>query len=165
MDLWELEKIQTERLQKLMGYVLKNSPFYRDKLKSIGAEDIKTIGNISQLPFTKISGRSDDMLIVKGINVFPSQVEHVLLSIHGTTPNYQIVVDRNSSYQDSIEIIVEIDEKMFSDQLSDLTSLEKKIIADMTAVLSITPIIKLVSPNSIQRSEGKAVRVIDKRKI
>jgi phenylacetate-CoA ligase len=114
---------------------------------------------------SKVQGRSDDMLIVKGINVFPSQVEHVLLTVNGITPNYQIVVDRNSSYQDSIEIIVEIEEKMFSDQLGDLTTLESKIMREMTAVLSITPKLRLVSPNTLQRSEGKAVRVIDKRKI
>jgi phenylacetate-CoA ligase len=114
---------------------------------------------------SKIQGRSDDMLIVKGINVFPSQIEHVLLNVNGTTPNYQVVVDRNSSYQDSIEIVVEIEEKMFSDQLGDLTALESKIMREMTAVLSITPKLRLVSPNTLQRSEGKAVRVIDKRKI
>lgn len=114
---------------------------------------------------SKVKGRSDDMLIVKGINVFPSQVEHVLLNVGGVTPNYQIIVDRGLNYLDTLEILVELNEKQFSDQISDLTALEKKLTEEMVAVLSIKPEIKLVNPNSIVRSEGKAVRVIDKRKI
>ncbi|MCL2473482.1 MAG: phenylacetate--CoA ligase [Alphaproteobacteria bacterium] len=114
---------------------------------------------------SKISGRSDDMLVVRGINIFPSQIEHVLLNAAGAAPHYQIIVNRNSIYQDSIDILVEIEEQMFSDQMKEMEQLEAKIVKEMTAVLNITPKLKLVSPKTLPRSEGKAVRVIDNRKI
>jgi len=112
---------------------------------------------------SKISGRTDDMIIVRGINVFPSQIEHVLLSIEGTQPHYQIIVDRKAGYLDELEILVEVEEKIFSDELRKLRWLEEKIIKELESVLGIKAKVKLVEPKTIERSEGKAKRVVDRR--
>jgi phenylacetate-CoA ligase len=114
---------------------------------------------------SKIQGRTDDMIIVRGINVFPSQIEHVLLSINGTEPHYQLIIDRQAGQLDSVEILVEVDEKLFSDEMKKLRSLEERIKKEMNAVLSINAKVTLVEPKTIERSEGKAKRVIDKRTI
>ena len=111
----------------------------------------------------KPMGRSDDMLIIRGVNVFPSQIETVLLK-EGYAPNYQIVVDRMNN-TDTFDILVEMDEEVFGDTVSAITSKEKTLQAAMRAMLGINPAIHLVAPHSIQRSEGKAVRVIDKRSL
>lgn len=113
---------------------------------------------------TKPMGRSDDMLIIKGVNVFPSQIESVLLNISKATPNYQIIVDRVGT-TDTFEILVEISDDMFSDTVKTIEELAKKISDDIHSILGIRAKIKLVEPKSIPRSEGKAVRVIDKRKL
>lgn len=112
---------------------------------------------------SKISGRTDDMIIVRGINVFPSQIEHVLLGIEGTQPHYQIVVDRKAGYLDELEILVEVEEKIFSDELKQLRWLEDKITKEIESILGIKAKIRLVEPKTIERSEGKAKRVVDKR--
>ena len=112
----------------------------------------------------KPMGRSDDMLIIKGVNVFPSQIESVLLKMSNATPNYQIVVDRVVT-TDTFEILVEISDDMFSDTVKTFEELQKKISGDIQSVLGIRAKIKLVEPKSIPRSEGKAVRVIDRRKL
>ncbi len=112
----------------------------------------------------KPMGRSDDMLIIKGVNVFPSQIETVLLKDFNATPNYQIVVDRMGT-TDTFEIKVELSNDMFSDTIKDVAALEKKLSADIVQILGIKAKITLVEPKSIPRSEGKAVRVIDKRKL
>ena len=112
----------------------------------------------------KIKGRSDDMLIIKGVNVFPSQIESVLLKISKASPNYQIVVDRVNN-SDTFEIRVELNDDMFSDTVKSIEDLEKKISNDIQNILGIKAKIRLVEPKSIPRSEGKAVRVIDKRKL
>ena len=108
-------------------------------------------------------GRSDDMLIVKGVNVFPSQIETVLLE-QGYPANYQIVVDRINN-SDDLEVLVEMTPELFSDNLSHITEMEKKLVAAMKTMLGIYVHVRLVTPKSIARSEGKAIRVIDKRKI
>ena len=116
--------------------------------------------------FVKMSkpmGRSDDMLIVKGVNVFPSQIEMVLLN-NGLTSNYQIIVDRKG-HTDSIEIRVEMSPDFFTDKLSELTAKEKDVVSDLKSVLGIYAVVKIVDPKSIERSEGKAVRVIDRRNL
>ncbi len=110
----------------------------------------------------KVSGRSDDMLIIRGVNVFPSQVESILLEIGETAPHYQLVVDRKGSL-DTLEIWVEISEQMFSDKVRGLEHLEKMIHSEIDNVLGVAAEIKLVEPKTIERSEGKAKRVIDKR--
>ena len=111
----------------------------------------------------KVTGRSDDMLIIRGVNVFPSQVESVLMEFEGTQPHYQIIVDRKGSLDD-IEVMVEVEEKFFSDRITVLNTLSKNINDKFKSVLGINAKVTLVEPGTIPRSEGKAVRVIDKRK-
>jgi phenylacetate-CoA ligase len=112
----------------------------------------------------KVTGRSDDMLIIRGVNVFPSQIENVLMEVEGTEPHYQIIVDRKGALDD-VEIMVEVNEKLFSDEIKVLDGLRKRIEDRMRSVLGISAKIRLVEPLTIARSEGKAVRVVDKRKI
>ena len=112
----------------------------------------------------KVTGRSDDMLIIRGVNVYPSQIETILIEAEGTEPHYQIILDRVGALDD-IEIRVEVNEKLFSDELKVLDALKKRLTDRMRSVLGISAKITLVEPMSIARSEGKAVRVIDKRKI
>ncbi|MCX5687975.1 MAG: phenylacetate--CoA ligase [Candidatus Omnitrophica bacterium] len=112
---------------------------------------------------SKIVGRTDDMIIVRGINVFPSQIEHVLLGIEGIHPHYQLVVDRKAGELDELEVIVEVEEKIFSDEMKALRSLEEKIKKEIESILGVFVRVKLVEPKTIERSEGKAKRVIDKR--
>lgn len=117
----------------------------------------------THVKMTKPMGRSDDMLIVKGVNVFPSQIETVLLS-KGYPANYQIVVSRENN-SDKLEVLVEMTPEMFSDALSQVSARERELVDALKAMLGIYAIVKLVAPKSITRSEGKAVRVIDKRKL
>jgi len=112
----------------------------------------------------KIFGRSDDMLIIRGVNVFPSQVESVLLEIPEAKPHYMLIVDRKGP-MDTLEIQVEVDEKYFSDEIVQLNNIRNKIKHKVESVLGISVIISLVEHKTIARSEGKAKRVIDKRKI
>ena len=111
----------------------------------------------------KPMGRTDDMLIIRGVNVFPSQIETVLLN-EGYEPNYQIVVDRKNN-TDTFEVNVEMTADKFTDKLSDILKLEKALANAMKAMLGINPAVHLVPPKTSARSEGKAVRVIDKRKL
>jgi phenylacetate-CoA ligase len=112
---------------------------------------------------TKITGRTDDMIIVRGINVFPSQIEHVLLGIEGTLPHYQLIVDRKAHDLDELEILVEVDQKIFSDEIKKLQAFEERIRKEIESTLGVFVKVKLVEPRTIERSEGKAKRVIDKR--
>ena len=115
------------------------------------------------MKMTKPLGRSDDMLIVKGVNVFPSQIEAVLIK-QGYPANYLIVVDRVNN-SDKIEVQVEMTPEMFSDSVGDITAREAELVAGLKAMLGIYVKVKLVSPKTIARSEGKAVRIIDKRNL
>lgn len=112
----------------------------------------------------RITGRSDDMIIVRGVNVFPTQIESVLLGIEGLRPHYQLIVDRRGEL-DTLEIQVEVGEEIFSDEVKILQSLERRIAKDVKDYLGVTAGVKLVGPGSLERSEGKAGRVIDKRRI
>lgn len=112
---------------------------------------------------SKPMGRSDDMLIIRGVNVFPSQIETVLLN-EGYTPNYQIIVDRVNN-SDTLDIKVELSAEKFSDTVSEVTGMEKSLSSAIKTMLGISPAVHLVAPKSIIRSEGKAVRVIDKRNL
>ena len=112
---------------------------------------------------SKPRGRTDDMLIIRGINVFPSQIESVLLEL-GMDPNYQLVVDRVNNL-DTLEVQVEMTEGMFSDTVRNLESIEHRIANALQSTLNIVAKIRLLEPKSIPRSEGKAKRVIDKRKV
>ena len=116
--------------------------------------------------FVKMSkpmGRSDDMMIIRGVNVFPSQIETVLMQ-QGYGANYQIIVDRVNN-TDTFEILVEMNQDMFSDSLAKIAAAEKSLVSALKAMLGISAKVKLVAPKSITRSEGKAVRIIDKRKL
>ncbi len=117
----------------------------------------------THVKMSKPMGRSDDMLIIKGVNVFPSQIETVLIN-RGYPANYQIVVERVKN-SDSLEIQVEMTAEMFSDSLRQVTARERELIEALKAMLGIYASVKLVAPKSIARSEGKAVRIIDKRKL
>ncbi|MBO7407313.1 MAG: phenylacetate--CoA ligase [Clostridia bacterium] len=111
----------------------------------------------------KPQGRSDDMLIIRGVNVFPSQIETVLLN-QGYAPNYQIVVDRVNN-TDTLDVLVEMTPEMFTDNLGDITARQNRLAGGLLSMLGIKAKVSLVAPKSITSSEGKAVRVIDKRKI
>ncbi|MBQ3135009.1 MAG: phenylacetate--CoA ligase [Oscillospiraceae bacterium] len=111
----------------------------------------------------KPMGRSDDMLIIRGVNVFPSQIETVLLN-NGYAANYQIIVDR-VNHTDTLEVRVEMTPEMFTDNLGEIDKRQKELVAGLRSMLGLSAKVTLVAPKSIVRSEGKAVRVIDKRKI
>jgi phenylacetate-CoA ligase len=112
---------------------------------------------------SKPMGRSDDMLIIRGVNVFPSQIETVLMTA-GYPANYQIIVDR-VHHTDTFEVQVEMTSEMFSDEVKNIELREEELLHALRNMLGISPKVTLVTPQSIARSEGKAVRVIDKRKI
>ena len=112
----------------------------------------------------KCVGRSDDMLIIRGVNVFPSQVESVLLEMSETKPHYLLLVDRENNL-DVLEIQVEVEEQFFSDEIKELEGLRHRIKANIASMLGISATIRLVEPGTIERSMGKAQRVIDKRKL
>ena len=118
----------------------------------------------TEVIMNKVTGRTDDMLIIRGVNVFPSQIESVLLDQGETAPHYQLIVDRIGAL-DSLEVLVEMTSALFSDEVKKLEEIEKKIHHDIESTLGINAKVKLVEPKSIERSEGKAKRVIDKRKM
>jgi len=113
----------------------------------------------------KISGRTDDMIIVRGVNVFPSQIESVLLQVKGVQPHYVIIVDRQHGSLDTLEVWVEVSEGIFSDLLGDLADMQKGAELELQDVLGINARVKLVEPHRIERSMGKAKRVIDRREV
>ncbi len=117
----------------------------------------------THIKMSKPMGRSDDMMIIRGVNVFPSQIETVLLK-EGYQPNYQIIVDRVGN-NDTFDVNVEMNPEQFTDTVSGITAQEKALSEAMKTMLGINPKVHLVAPKSITRSEGKAVRVIDKRKL
>ncbi len=117
----------------------------------------------THVKMSKPRGRSDDMLIIKGVNVFPSQIETVLIA-QGYQANYQMIVDRVNN-SDTLEVMVEMTPENFSDNLGKITEMEKHLVSALKAMLGIYAKVRLVAPKTIARSEGKAVRVIDKRKI
>lgn len=112
----------------------------------------------------RMSGRSDDMLIIRGVNVFPSQIESILVRIEGVEPHYLLIVDRKDNL-DTLEVQVEVDESLFSDEIKVLQTLSRIIEKEIKDMLGVTCTVKLVEPKTIQRSEGKAQRVRDNRKL
>jgi phenylacetate-CoA ligase len=114
----------------------------------------------------RVMGRSDDMLIIRGVNVFPSQIEAILLAIEGVEPHYQLIVDRAGNL-DTLEIQVEVGEQLFAnaDEVKVLQKVERRIVKDIKDYLGVSAKVKLVEPKTLQRSEGKASRVQDKRRI
>ena len=115
------------------------------------------------IKMAKPKGRSDDMLIIRGVNVFPSQIETVLLN-QGYAANYQIIVDRVNN-SDTLDVHVEMTPEMFTDNLGEINKRQRDLVDGLKSMLGIKAKVTLVAPKSIARSEGKAVRVIDKRKI
>lgn len=116
------------------------------------------------IKMSKPCGRTDDMLIIRGVNVFPSQIESVLLDMNLTSPNYILEIDREGNL-DTLSVKVELSEEMFSDTVKNIEKLEKRIKANLLSTLGIAANVILVEPKTIPRSEGKAVRIIDRRKI
>jgi phenylacetate-CoA ligase len=110
----------------------------------------------------KVSGRTDDMLIISGVNVFPSQIESVLMSMEGIAPHYQIIVGKKG-FLDNIEVRVELTPEKFTGQFRDLEALEDKVRRRLSNVLSLTAKVRLLEPKSLERSTGKAKRVVDNR--
>lgn len=119
----------------------------------------RTLARIS-----RFKGRSDDMLIIRGVNVFPSQIEAALLEMNGVAPHYMMIVDRVNNL-DSLEVQVEVDEKFFSDEIRELENLSRKIASVIQQAIGLAVKVKLVEPKSLERSMGKSVHVIDKRKL
>ncbi|HNY23108.1 MAG TPA: phenylacetate--CoA ligase, partial [Treponemataceae bacterium] len=114
----------------------------------------------------RLFGRTDDLLIIRGVNVFPSQIEHALIEIQGVEPNYLIIVDRSAqTHLDDVELHVEVSPNAFSDETRDMEALRNKIEGVMKSKLGVNMRVKLVEPKSIERSTGKAKRVIDKRQL
>jgi phenylacetate-CoA ligase len=120
----------------------------------------------SHIRMDRVTGRSDDMLIIRGVNVFPSQIEAVLIGVTGLEPHYQLIVDRAGT-MDTLEVQVEVSEQIFAnaDEVRSLQNLEKHLIKDLKDYLGVAAKVKLIEPKTLQRFEGKASRVIDKRKI
>ena len=112
----------------------------------------------------RVRGRSDDMLIIRGVNVFPSQIESVIMEFDGIEPHYQLVVEREGRL-DTLSVMVEVNERIFSDEVKNLQAMEQSLEKNIKELLGVAAKVRLVEPKSIQRTEGKAVRVIDKRKI
>ncbi len=118
----------------------------------------------THLRMRRVMGRTDDMLIIRGVNVFPSQIESVLLEIGETEPHYQLIVDREGNLDD-LEVWVEMSERLFSDEVRKLEEIEGKIKREIASTLGISARVKLVEPKTIARSEGKAKRIIDRRDV
>lgn len=136
---------------------------YRTKdLTSITYEKCECGRTLARI--SRFKGRSDDMLIIRGVNVFPSQVEAALLEIGETSPHYMLIVDRVNNL-DILEVQVEVEERFFSDEIKQLEGLTQKIARVLQSALGLSVKVKLVEPKTIQRSEGKAKRVIDKRQL
>ena len=112
----------------------------------------------------KVLGRTDDMIIIRGVNVFPSQIESILMEIGETEPHYLLVVDRVGNL-DSLEVWVEVSNKLFSDEVRRLEDLNRRIANEIQSTLGLSVKVRLVEPKTIERSEGKAKRVIDRRKL
>jgi phenylacetate-CoA ligase len=118
----------------------------------------------THLRMERVSGRTDDMLIIRGVNVFPSQIEAVLVAVEGVEPHYQLVVSREGNL-DVMEVQVEVNEAIFTDRVKGLESLSRNVEHQIKDLLGVSCRVKLVEPKSIQRSEGKAKRVVDNRKL
>jgi phenylacetate-CoA ligase len=112
----------------------------------------------------RVQGRSDDMLIIRGVNVFPSQIESILMETRGVEPHYQLVVERVASL-DQLTVLVEVNERLFSDEIKNLQAMGRTLEKNIRETLGVAAEVRLVEPKTIQRSEGKAVRVVDKRRL
>lgn len=140
-------------------------PVIRYRTRDISRLDVSPCScGRTHVRMDRISGRTDDMLIIRGVNVFPSQIESVLMTIEGVEPHYQLIVSREGSL-DLLEVQVEVGEAVFTDEIKGLEMLAKRIEHEIKDLLGVSCKVKLVEPKTIQRSEGKAKRVIDNRKL
>lgn len=140
-------------------------PLIRYRTKDLTSIDYSTCEcGRTQARISRFKGRSDDMLIIRGVNVFPSQIEAALLEMNGTTPHYMMIVDRKNNL-DTLEIQVEVEERFFSDEIKKLEELTKQIGHTIQNAIGLAAKIKLVEPRTLERSVGKAVHVIDNRKL
>jgi phenylacetate-CoA ligase len=140
-------------------------PLIRYRTRDISSLDYsKCECGRTSVRMSKVLGRTDDMIIIRGVNVFPSQIETVLLGFGDTTPNYLMIVERKDNL-DTLEVHVEMTQELFSDQVREIENIENRIRHEIFSTLGINASVKLVEPKSIARSEGKAKRVIDKRNI
>jgi phenylacetate-CoA ligase len=140
-------------------------PVIRYRTRDISALNTEPcICGRTHVRMSRVSGRTDDMLIIRGVNVFPSQIESVLMQIDEVEPHYQLLVDRKDNL-DTLSVLVEVGERLFSDEVKKLQDLEKRISKDIKEILGVSAAVKLVEPKTIARSQGKAVRVIDNRKL
>jgi phenylacetate-CoA ligase len=140
-------------------------PLIRYRTRDITSLNIEKCGcGRTLVRMNKVTGRSDDMLIIRGVNVFPSQVETVLLTIKEVAPYYQLVVDRKNNL-DTLEVRVEMNENIFSESVKAIVGIENEIRKKLDSVLGISAKVTLVEPHTIERSEGKAKRVIDNREM
>ena len=138
-------------------------PLIRYRTRDIcRVNDTKCACGRTQTRMGKVTGRSDDMLIIRGVNVFPSQIESVLLELGLASPHYQLVVERVGTL-DNLEVQVEMTTDMFSDQVRQIEKAEQRIRGSIESTLGLSCKVRLMEPKSIERSEGKAKRVIDKR--
>ena len=111
----------------------------------------------------KVTGRTDDMLIIRGVNVFPSQIESVMMEVEEVAPHYLIIVDKKKGYLDDLEVHVELNREKFTGSWRDLEEVERKISRKLDSVLTVSARVRLVEPKSLERTMGKAKRVLDKR--
>jgi phenylacetate-CoA ligase len=141
-------------------------PLIRYRTRDICSLDDRPCGcGRTHVRMARVFGRTDDMLIIRGVNVFPSQIESVLMNNdEAVAPHYHITVDR-VNMQDTIDIQVEVNDKSFSDEVKRLEALKKKLEHDLFTMIGLSATVHLVSPNTLPRSEGKAKRVTDKRKL
>ncbi len=141
-------------------------PLLRYRTKDLTSITYETCDCGRTLPrISKFKGRTDDMKVIRGVNIFPTQVESALLAMgEGVSPHYVLIVDRENN-MDTLTVMVEVDERFFSDDLSELQELKEKVTATLKQALGIAPKVKLVEPKTIERSEGKAKRVIDNRNL
>jgi phenylacetate-CoA ligase len=140
----------------LLRYRTRDITYFMDDICSCGRTTVR---------MHRLFGRTDDMLIIRGVNVFPSQIEHALFAIEGTEPAYLIVVNRGETHLDEVELQVEVKQEFFSDETKGLEKLRSRIEAEMKSKLQIAVKVKLVEPKTIERSIGKAKRVQDNRKL
>ena len=162
-DTLETQPLETEGELVFTTLTKEALPLIRYRTKDISRLTLEPCDcGRSLVRMAKVSGRSDDMLIIRGVNVFPSQVEHVLMGINGVEPHYQIEVSRDGSL-DVMAVLVEVSERVFSGEIKVLEHLTRSIQREIKDMLGVSCQVRLVEPRSIQRSEGKAQRVIDRR--
>ena len=156
--------LNTLSLEKATGCTNSNISKWLHRKKAPTLNSLIILSDFFECSLDYLTGRSDDMLIIRGVNVFPSQIESVLLSIGQLEPHYMLYVDRKGAL-DILTVEVEMSQELFSDEVKNIESLEKKLHAKIESTLGISADVRLVAPKTLPRSEGKAKRVIDRRNL